>query len=116
MSHTFTEEPNVNSAMNTIITPDERTRLSRILRLPLQRKLRLAWNLRRDPRVSRAMMLPLIAVAGYLILPVHVLPHWIPFRGRIDDLLLGALGLWIFIKVMPGDLLDQHLERVDQPH
>jgi uncharacterized membrane protein YkvA (DUF1232 family) len=98
--------------MKRIITEDERARIASMLALPMSRKLRLAWALRHDSRVTRIMMFPLAAVIAYIILPVHVLPRRVPFLRTIDNLLIAGVGLWLFVKVMPSDLLDEHLERV----
>jgi uncharacterized membrane protein YkvA (DUF1232 family) len=98
--------------MRRIITEDERARIANLLALPMRRKLRLMWALRHDPQVTRTMMLPLTVVIAYIILPIHVLPRRIPFLRTLDNLMIAALGLWLFVKLMPSELLDEHLERV----
>ena len=98
--------------MKMILTEDERARIATMLALPLTRKLRLVWTLRRDERVTRTMMLPLAVVVAYIVLPIHVLPRRVPFRGALDNLLIAAVGLWLFVKVTPPHVLDEHLDRV----
>jgi uncharacterized membrane protein YkvA (DUF1232 family) len=56
---------------------------------------RLAWALARDPRLSRARRLAVLAGAAYVISPVDLIPGIIPLAGQLDDLLvaLGAIRL-----------------------
>lgn len=56
---------------------------------------RLAWNLARDPRLSKARRLAVLAGAAYVISPVDLVPGIIPLAGQLDDLLvaLGAIRL-----------------------
>jgi len=88
--------------------------LGRVLSLPLRRKVRLAWRLRKDRRVSQIAKLPLLLVIAYVATPINVLPRWIPIVRRFDNLLIGALGLWLFVKLVPNDLLDEHLGRLER--
>jgi uncharacterized membrane protein YkvA (DUF1232 family) len=102
------------------MSPDEKLQLRRILRLPLRRKFRLAWRMRRDRRVSQAMKLPLIVVIAYLLTPINLLPLRIPFVRRLpfirqlDNLIMAALGIWLFVKLVPDDLLEEHLSGVEK--
>lgn len=89
----------------------------RLLHLPLRRKLRLAWRLRRDERVPLFARLPLIVVIAYVVSPFNVLPRWLPLVRRFDNWLIALLGLWLFVKFVPGDVLDEHLRRIEKrPH
>jgi uncharacterized membrane protein YkvA (DUF1232 family) len=56
---------------------------------------RLAWALARDPRISRARRLAVIAGAAYVISPIDLVPGIIPLAGQLDDLFvaLGAIRL-----------------------
>ncbi|MGI8550745.1 MAG: YkvA family protein [Dehalococcoidia bacterium] len=100
--------------MHRVVTPEERTSIRRMLALPLRRKVQLAWGLRHDAQVTNVMKLPLALVIGYILLPVHVVPRWIPFFRRLDNLLVAAIGLWLFVKLVPPDLLEQHLAQVEK--
>ncbi|HEY7294041.1 MAG TPA: hypothetical protein VH916_03325 [Dehalococcoidia bacterium] len=88
--------------------------LSRLLGLSLARKLRLAWRLRRDQRVPRYARLPLIAVIAYLISPVHILPPQLGVLRRLDNWLIALLGFWLFLRLVPHELLEEHLARVER--
>lgn len=88
--------------------------LSRVLGLSLSRKLRLAWRLRRDERVPRYARLPLILVIAYVVSPVHILPRQLHTLRRLDNWLIALVGLWLFVRLIPHDLLEEHLGRVEK--
>ena len=88
-----------------------------MLGLSLGRKLRLAWRLRRDERVPRYARLPLIFVIAYVLSPVHLLPRQLRVLRRLDNWLIALVGLWLFVRLIPRDLLEEHLGRVEKrPH
>lgn len=99
--------------VDRVVTPEDRSYIGRILRLSFRRKAQLAWNLRRDPEVTRVMTLPLIAAVLYVLLPLHIVPRWVPFFRRLDNLAVAALGLYLFVKLVPRSVLDEHLQRVE---
>jgi uncharacterized membrane protein YkvA (DUF1232 family) len=59
----------------------------------LPRFLRLLWGLVTDSRVA---MLDKVLVAGaiaYIVMPVDLIPDYIPFLGEVDDVFLLVLAL-----------------------
>ena len=99
--------------MNAIVTPQDRSDIGRIMQLSLLRKARFGWNLRKDERVTSLMTLPLALAVAFTVLPVHVLPPWIPFRGRAENLVALSVGLFCFVKLAPPGLIQEHLDRAD---
>jgi hypothetical protein len=99
--------------MNMIMTPEERSEITRIVRLPLLKKASFAWGLRNDRRVNTAMTLPLALAAAFIILPVHVLPRWLPFRRRIENVIALSAGLFCFVKLAPPGLITDHLDETE---
>lgn len=63
---------------------------------------RLAYKLFRDPRVSRVtkFAIPGLALA-YVLLPIDLLPDFVPVLGQLDDLAIIALALKFFIDMSP---------------
>jgi uncharacterized membrane protein YkvA (DUF1232 family) len=53
----------------------------------------LAWNLARDPAVSKSKRAAVLAAAGYLISPIDLVPGFIPVLGQLDDLLVLIAAL-----------------------
>jgi uncharacterized membrane protein YkvA (DUF1232 family) len=75
----------------------------------IMRNAQLAWHLLIDRRVG--LLLKLIIpglMLGYLILPVDLLPDFIPVLGQLDDLAILALGIKIFIELSPKDVVREY--------
>jgi len=73
---------------------------------------RLVWGLARDGRVPGPQKLILVGVIGYLLMPLDVIPDFIPVLGQLDDIAVVLLGLDLFIKSAPDAVVDEHLARV----
>lgn len=54
--------------------------------------LRLLFALLKDPRVSSADKAIIAGVIMYVIVPIDVIPDFIPFIGQVDDAYLLAIG------------------------
>jgi uncharacterized membrane protein YkvA (DUF1232 family) len=72
--------------------------------------LRLLGRLARDPRVSRVDKGILLATIGYLLMPMDLIPDFIPFLGQIDDIYLLALALDRLLNNAGIDVLLEHWE------
>lgn len=53
----------------------------------------LIGRLLSDPRVPRRRKLLLLPLLAYLVLPVDLIPDFIPVAGQLDDAILSALVL-----------------------
>jgi uncharacterized membrane protein YkvA (DUF1232 family) len=58
----------------------------------------LLRRLVRDARVPRRSKLLLLALAGYLALPVDVIPDFLPAIGHLDDAVVVAFALRTIIR------------------
>ncbi len=59
----------------------------------------LLWRLMRDKEVSKDKKLFIGAIIAYVLLPIDLIPDFIPVIGFVDDLVLIAIGLnTIFVK------------------
>lgn len=79
------------------------------LKLPWRQRLNLPWRLLRDPRVPRPAKAVLPALLVYLAMPIDLVPDFIPVLGQLDDLLVLALGAWLFLRLCPREVLAEHL-------
>ena len=87
-------------------TGAKRTVMYYIRQLP--QYLRLLGGLITDPRVA---MLDKVLVAGamaYIVMPIDLIPDFIPFFGEIDDLYLLVLALQRLISNAGRSVLVQH--------
>lgn len=60
---------------------------------------------RRAPWYARAFGL---ALAAYALSPIDLIPDFIPVLGLADELILLPLGLWLFTRMLPAGLFDEH--------
>jgi uncharacterized membrane protein YkvA (DUF1232 family) len=67
-----------------------------------------AWLAARDPRCPWPARAVGLMVAAYALSPIDLIPDFIPVLGLLDDALLIPAGLWLFRRLLPGGLLDEH--------
>jgi uncharacterized membrane protein YkvA (DUF1232 family) len=61
-----------------------------------------------DPRVPRRQKALLIALVGYLAMPIDLIPDIIPFLGQLDETVLVALVLRLVVRSGGDALVRQH--------
>jgi uncharacterized membrane protein YkvA (DUF1232 family) len=62
----------------------------------------------RDPRVPWTVKLLAIAIAGYALSPIDLIPDFIPVLGILDDLIIVPLGIWLVIALIPEDVMREY--------
>ena len=67
-----------------------------------------AWLATRDPRCPWGARLVGLLVAAYALSPIDLIPDFIPVLGLLDDALLIPAGLWLFGRLLPPGLLEEH--------
>src|SRR5712692_6837458 len=72
------------------------------------KQARLTFHLLRDARTPMLAKLVVPMTCLYLISPINLVPNLIPIVGPIDDLGVLLLGLWLFLKLCPQHLVDEH--------
>lgn len=85
----------------------DREALKQLIR-DLPRFLALLWGLYRDARVSILDKGLVIATIGYIIMPMDLIPDFIPVLGQLDDLYLLALALDRLLNNAGVDVLLDH--------
>jgi uncharacterized membrane protein YkvA (DUF1232 family) len=68
-----------------------------LLRL-LRDVILLVKDLAADPRVPRRDKVVAAVAAGYVVVPVDLVPGWVPVLGWLDD----AVALWIALRRLLG--------------
>ncbi|HEX2052567.1 MAG TPA: DUF1232 domain-containing protein [Actinomycetota bacterium] len=74
----------------------------------LQNIGRLARGLATDTRVPRRNKLIFAGVAAYLVMPVDLIPDWLPGIGRLDDLIMLCVALDSVLNHVPQKVLDDY--------
>ena len=68
----------------------------------------LSRRLLRDPRVPRRKKIALAALSAYLLVPVDIVPDFIPVAGYLDDAVIVALVMRYVLKGSAPDLIAGH--------
>ncbi len=87
-------------------TGAKRTVIYYIRQLP--RYVRLLGGLVVDNRVSMVDKLLVVGAIGYIVMPIDLIPDFIPFFGEIDDLYILILALQRLIANAGRDVLLDH--------
>jgi len=66
------------------------------------------WLAVRDPRTPVGAKLVGLAVAAYALSPIDLIPDFIPVLGLLDDAVLIPLGVWLFERMVPPELMAEH--------
>jgi uncharacterized membrane protein YkvA (DUF1232 family) len=74
----------------------------------LRRDVHALYLAARDPRVPWYAKGLAIAVAGYALSPIDLIPDFIPVLGYVDDLIIVPLGVWATISLIPADVLAEY--------
>jgi len=61
----------------------------------------------RNPRTPVIARLLALAVAGYALSPIDLIPDFIPVLGYLDDLILLPLGILLIMKLVPADIIEE---------
>ncbi|MFG6447979.1 YkvA family protein [Roseateles sp. BYS180W] len=75
--------------------------------LALKSELLTVWYAARDPATPWGVRLLALAVAGYALSPIDLIPDFIPVLGWLDDLVLVPLGLWLVLRLLPEAVLQR---------
>ena len=68
----------------------------------------------RDPRVPTVRKLPLAALVAYLVMPIDLVPDFIPVAGQLDDAIVVALLLRSVLRWSGPELLREHWRGPDR--
>ncbi len=60
----------------------------------------------KDPRAGLFPKVFAFVVIAYFFSPIDLIPDFIPIVGYIDDVILIPLGLFIAIKLMPAEVME----------
>jgi|SRR5689334_8267563 uncharacterized membrane protein YkvA (DUF1232 family) len=61
-----------------------------------------------DERVPRKRKFVLVALVGYLLLPLDLVPDFIPVAGQLDDVIVAAVALRYALRSGGRQLLEEH--------
>ena len=62
----------------------------------------------RDPRIPWYVRILALAVAGYALSPIDLIPDFIPVIGYADDLIIVPLGIWLAVSLIPKEVMTEY--------
>jgi uncharacterized membrane protein YkvA (DUF1232 family) len=77
------------------------------------KQLKLVWLLFRDRRVSVLTKAVLPISLLYIISPIDFLPDFFLGLGQLDDLGVILLGMALFVKLCPPELVNHYLNQLE---
>jgi uncharacterized membrane protein YkvA (DUF1232 family) len=66
------------------------------------------WLAARDRRTPWYARVFGAFVAAYALSPIDLIPDFIPVLGLLDDAMIVPAGLWLFVKMLPSGLFEEH--------
>jgi len=74
--------------------------------------LKLFWRLLLDGRVPPRLKLPLILLLFYVFSPIDLIPDFLLGLGQVDDLVVVFLGLQLFVRLCPPEVVREHVQAI----
>ena len=78
----------------------------------LKREITVYRLILEHPRTPRSAKLLLGAALGYLLLPFDLIPDFIPVVGHLDDAIIVPLLVWLALKRVPKEVIQECRQRV----
>lgn len=66
----------------------------------------------KDPRTPWYVRALVFFVVAHTFSPIDLIPDFIPILGYLDDLLITPGGLWLAVKLIPAEVLEEARGRV----
>ena len=89
-----------------MLVPDRRRRASLAHKLRIE--VHAAWLAARDPRCPWHARALGVLLTAYALSPIDLIPDFIPVLGLLDDVILLPAGLWLFVRLLPQGLMEEH--------
>lgn len=71
----------------------------------LQREVRVYRLVLKDPRTPLFAKVLLGLAVGYLLLPIDLVPDFIPVLGHLDDVIIVPSLVFLAVKLIPKDII-----------
>jgi uncharacterized membrane protein YkvA (DUF1232 family) len=65
----------------------------------------------KDPRTPWYAKAFLFLIIAYALSPIDLIPDFIPVLGYLDDLILVPAGVYLALKMVPAELLEEYRQR-----
>ena len=72
------------------------------------RTVGLVWRLTFDRRVPLLLKLVVPAALLYFVVPIGLIPDFVPIVGYLDDLIVLLVAVWILLSFAPRQVVEEH--------
>lgn len=79
----------------------------------LKKQLLVLYLAYRDERVPWYAKLFTMLVVAYAFSPIDLIPDFIPILGYLDDLILVPLGVYLALKLIPEEVLEDCKRKIE---
>lgn len=62
----------------------------------------------KDSRVPWYAKVLAVAVAGYALSPIDLIPDFVPVLGYLDDIIIVPLGILLVVRLIPPEIMAEH--------
>jgi uncharacterized membrane protein YkvA (DUF1232 family) len=76
----------------------------------IKRDVHALYLASRDPRVPWYAKVMAVAVAGFALSPIDLIPDFIPILGYLDDVIVLPLGIVLVIRLISPEIMAEHRE------
>ena len=77
----------------------------------LKAELVALWFCTRHPRTPLLAKVLAAGLAAYAFSPIDLIPDFIPVLGYLDELVILPAGIWLVLRLVPGDVLAECREQ-----
>ena len=74
--------------------------------------LKLFSRLVKDPRINLAPKLVVLGALAYVVLPIDLVPDFVPGLGQADDVAVLLAGLRLFLRLCPPEIVQEHVKSI----
>ncbi len=73
----------------------------------LKKEVYAVYIAARDPRTPWYAKALIFLIVAYALSPIDLIPDFVPVLGYLDDLLIVPGGLWLAIRLIPPEALEE---------
>ena len=74
----------------------------------IKRDVHAVYLASRDPRTPWYAKAVAIGVVAYALSPIDLIPDFIPVLGQLDELIILPAGIWLVVRLIPPDVMNEH--------
>jgi uncharacterized membrane protein YkvA (DUF1232 family) len=80
----------------------------------LKRDVMTLWFVLKHPQAPWYARALAALLTAYALSPIDLIPDFIPVLGYLDDLIIVPMGIWLLLKIIPAQVLDECRSQADE--